>query len=70
MKISLTQKEIGYLLHLINESLVKKTDTKDNFDEANAEEDVELIDKLETALKLLDIKKYGLESAVKEKPLN
>lgn len=72
MKVKLTQKEIEYLLYLINESVDKNPETENSMVSAHeyTAEDLELIDKLETALKLLEIERFGLGEATKTKPLN
>ncbi len=72
MKVKLTQKEIEYLLYLINESIAKESETDNGMFSAReyTQEDLELIDKLETALKVLEIKRFGLGEASKTKYLN
>ena len=69
VKIKLTQREIEYILFLINRSAESQTD-KASFANEYSEEDLELIDKLEHALKMLEIEKFGLGEAAKNKPLN
>ena len=72
MKIKLSQKEIEYLLFLINEAAEKNAEMESGMSASHeySEEDLELIDKLETALKLLEIERFWLGEAAKNKPLN
>lgn len=69
MKIKLTQREIEYILFLINQSVESSTE-KVSFGSEYTEEDLELIDKLEQALKMLEIERFGLGEAAKNKTLN
>ena len=69
MKIKLTQREIEYILFLISQSVENQTE-KVSFISEYTEEDLELIDKLEQALKMLEIERFGLGEAAKNKPLN
>ena len=69
MKIDLSWKEVGYLLYLINESSAKKSESGANYHEYGID-DIELMDKLEAAMKFFEIEKFGLGKASKNQPLN
>lgn len=68
MKVDLTQKEMEYILFLINESAGTSDDGR-VVNEYSTDE-LELMDKLETALRLLEIKELGLGATIKNKQLN
>jgi hypothetical protein len=69
MKIDLTQKEIEYILFLISEPAEDSEAEVIACDEYTIDE-MQLMDKLETALKLIEMKELGLEAAVKNRQLN
>jgi hypothetical protein len=69
VKVNLTQKEIEYILFLISR-FVESSPESASFANEYTEEDLELIDKLESALKLLEIEKFGLGEISKNKHLN
>jgi hypothetical protein len=58
-----------YILFLISQS-AEGSSEKSEFAYEYSEDDIELMDKLENALKTIEVKRYGLASAVKHKPLN
>ena len=68
MKVNLTQKEMEYILFLISESAGGSGGGRES-DEYTIDE-LALMDKLESALRLLEIKELGLGAAVKNKQLN
>ena len=69
MKVNLTQREIEYILFLISQAAENSTE-KVSFIGEYTEEDLELMDKLEQALKLLEIDRFGLGESAKNKTLN
>jgi hypothetical protein len=69
MKVNLSQREIEYILFLINRTADISSE-KSEIDYEYSEDDLELIDKLEHALRILEVNRYGLGQAVKSKPLN
>ncbi|MDR1696283.1 MAG: hypothetical protein LBR69_06630 [Endomicrobium sp.] len=69
MKIDLSWKEVGYLLYLINESASKKSGSGANYHEYSVD-DIELMDKLESAMKFFEIERFGLGKAAKNQTLN
>lgn len=71
MKINLTQREIEYILFLINKSAENSTDGSiESFGGYYTDDDIELMDKLEQALRLIEIEKFGLVGTLKNKYLN
>ena len=65
MKINLTRREIEYILFLISES--NESGMEDGaITSEYSEEDLQLMEKLETALRALDNEKFG----IKNEPLN
>ncbi|MCL1972709.1 MAG: hypothetical protein FWG57_06970 [Endomicrobia bacterium] len=68
MKVDLTQKEMEYILFLISEPSGDSDGGRES-DEYTIDE-LALMDKLENALRLLEIKELGLGAAVKNKQLN
>ena len=69
MKVDLSQKEMEYILFLINESVTGSDGAADAGEYTM--EDLELMDKLESALRLLEIKEFGFSApAAKNKHLN
>ncbi|MCL2144193.1 MAG: hypothetical protein FWH43_01670 [Endomicrobia bacterium] len=68
MKVDLTQKEMEYILFLINESAYELSDGKKSGEYTIDE--LKLMDKLENALRFLEIKEFGLSTAMKNKHLN
>ncbi|MCL2485473.1 MAG: hypothetical protein FWF00_06055 [Endomicrobia bacterium] len=69
MKVDLSWREIEYLLYLINESVSKRSKNGANYHEYSVD-DLELMDKLESAMKFFEIEKSGLGKASKNEPLN
>ena len=68
MKVDLTQKEMEYILFLINESAYELSGGKDSGEYTIDE--LKLMDKLENALRFLEIKGFGLSTVMKNKQLN
>jgi hypothetical protein len=69
MKVDLTQREMEYILFLITDSAEMSEDGRVSNEYSTDE--LELMDKLETALRLLEIKAHGLGAALKNnKQLN
>lgn len=68
MKVDLTQREMEYILFLINESAGMSDDAR--VSSGYSTDELELMDKLETALRLLEIKEMGLGATLKNKQLN
>jgi len=65
VKINLTRREIEYILFLISES--NESGMEDGaITSEYSEEDLQLMEKLETALRALDNEKFG----IKNEPLN
>jgi len=70
VKVNLSQREIEYLLFLINKSADVSPDKADLACEYS-HEDIELMDKLESALQLIEVKRFGLAQAmIRHKALN
>lgn len=67
MKVNLSQREIEYLLYLITESVENATENGAVTNEYT-EEDLELMDKLETALKAMENENLGF--GTKSRQLN
>jgi len=65
VKINLTRREIEYILFLINVSVESGMEDGAITNEYS-EEDIVLMEKLETALRFLDNEKFG----IKNEPLN
>ncbi|MDR1941255.1 MAG: hypothetical protein LBQ47_02905 [Endomicrobium sp.] len=69
MKINLSQREVEYILFLINRTADISSE-KSEINYEYSEDDLELIDKLEHALRIMEVDRLGLGQAVKNKPLN
>jgi hypothetical protein len=69
VKINLTQQEIEYILFLISR-FVESSPESASFANEYTKEDLELIDKLENALRLFEIEQFGFGEISKNKHLN
>jgi len=69
MKVNLSQREIEYILFLINRS-AEATSEKAEFAYEYTDDDIELMDKLENALQVLEVKRFGLAHTVKQRAIN
>jgi len=69
VKVNLSQRELEYILFLINKS-AEVSSEKTEFSYEYSQEDIELMDKLESALQLIEVKRFGLAQAMKHKTLN